>query len=345
MDLIGTGLQRFLSAANLPLFEPRFPWIGGDLQTLRNSFVHKPASLEPDERILAPIDVGAINIAANHPEEGVALNRALVLVHGLGGGEDSSYMVSAARSFLNSGYSVYRMSYRGVGPSAETSQGPYSAGLTSDLRAVLRRVGKHRPDSTIYLMGFSLGGQLSLRMLGEGDVPGSAPGKISGNAPGGVAACVTVSAPLDLATSQKKLERRRNHFYSRYVVDNMKNDLAGLSHPKVKVDPKMLTSVWAFDQHVIAPVFGFKSAADYYARVSCLPLLNRIDTPTLAVHAADDPWIPVEDYRRAVWPDNAPAGAVITPSGGHVGFHVSGDKKPWHEQAALAFFAHCAAGK
>ncbi len=333
MDLIGTGLRRFLSSTKLPPFKPRFPWIGGDLQTLRNSFVATPPSLAPCERILAPIDVGAINVAVNHPEDSAALNRALVLVHGLGGGEDSSYMVSAARTFLSYGYSVYRMSYRGVGPSAETSEAPYSAGLTSDLRAVLRRVGKHAPESTIYLMGFSLGGQLSLRMLGEGDVPE--------NAVGAVTACVTISAPLDLATSQKKLERRRNHFYSRYVVNNMKNDFAGLIHPRVKVAPEEMTSVWDFDQHIIAPAFGFRDAADYYARASCFPLVSRIDIPTLALHSADDPWIPVEDYRRAAWPENTPAGAAITPSGGHVGFHAIGSKRPWHEHAALEFFARC----
>jgi len=337
MDLIGTGLRRFLPPTILPPFKPKFPWIGGDLQTLRNSFINNRPPLAPCERILAPIDVGAISIAVNYPEEGAVYNRALVLVQGLGGGEDSSYMVSAARYFLSRGYSVYRMNYRGVGPSAETSEAPYSAGLTSDLRAVLRRVGKHAPDSTLYLMGFSLGGQLSLRMLGEGDVPE--------NEAGGVAACITVSAPLDLATSQKKLERRRNHLYSRYVVNNMKNDFAELDHPKVKVTPVEMTSVWDFDQHIIAPVFGFKNAADYYARASCFPLLSRIVTPTLAVHAADDPWIPVEDYRRASWPENAAGGAVITPSGGHVGFHASGSKRPWHELAAVEFFDRCTDNK
>lgn len=326
MDLIGAGLRRFLSSADLPAFACRFPWLGGDLQTLRNSFTGNPDVVTPDDRLLAPIDVGAINVAVNYPASGAAQNRALVLVHGLGGGEDSSYMLSAARAFLAQGYSVYRMNYRGVGPSAETSEGPYSAGLTSDLRAVLRRVGKHAPGSTMFLMGFSLGGQLSLRMLGEGDVPL------------GLAACVTVSAPLDLATSQQKLERRRNHFYSKYVVNNMKVDLAGVTHPKVTVDPRSLTSVWAFDQQIIAPVFGFKDAADYYERASCFPLLGRINTPTLAVHAADDPWIPVEDYRRASWPEVAPAGAVITPSGGHVGFHARGDSQPWHQRAAATFF-------
>ncbi len=326
MELIGAGLRRFLLSTDLPAFASRFPWLGGDLQTLRNSFAGTSGGVTPDDRLLAPIDVGAVNVAVNYPADGTAQNRALVLVHGLGGDEDSSYMLSAARSFLAQGYSVYRMNYRGVGPSSETSEGPYSAGLTSDLRAVLRRVSKHAPDSALFLMGFSLGGQLSLRMLGEGEVPSS------------LAACVTVSAPLDLATSQQKLERRRNHFYSRYVVNNMKGDLAGITHPKVTVDPQSLTSVWAFDQQIIAPVFGFKGAADYYERVSCFPLLNRINTPTLAVHAADDPWIPVEDYRRASWPEAVPAGAVIMPSGGHVGFHARGDSQPWHQRAATAFF-------
>lgn len=326
MDLIGTGLRRFLSSVDLPAFKSRFPWLGGDLQTLRNSFTGNAGKVMPDERLLAPIDVGAISVAVNCPANGSGQNRALVLVHGLGGGEDSSYMLCAARAFLAQGYSVYRMNYRGVGPSAETSEGPYSAGLTSDLRAVLRRVGKHAPGSALFLMGFSLGGQLSLRMLGEGDVPP------------GLAACVTVSAPLDLATSQQKLERRRNHFYSRYVVNNMRSDLAGVRHPKVTVDPRTLASVWAFDQQIIAPAFGFQDAADYYKRVSCFPLLGRINTPTLAVHAADDPWIPVEDYRRASWPEAAPAGAVITSSGGHVGFHARGHSQPWHQRVAARFF-------
>lgn len=327
MKIIGAGLQRAITPTDLPAFATRAPWFGGDLQTLRNSFVGKPDSLEPDERILAPIDVGAINVAVNRALPVQPAARALVLVHGLGGGEDSSYMLSAARFFMAQGYDIYRMSYRGVGPSAETSQGPYSAGLTSDLRSVLRWVNKYTSSAALYLMGFSLGGQLSLRMLGEGDVPE------------GLAACVTVSAPLDLATSQKKLERRRNHFYSRYVVNNMKADLAGLDHPNVSVDLEALGSVWDFDQQIIAPVFGFKDAPDYYARVSSLPLLAKITTPTIAIHAANDPWIPVEDYHRAVWPKDVPVGAVITPSGGHVGFHVRGGKHPWHEQAAYSFFS------
>lgn len=326
MELIGQGVRRFLAGQTLPAFKPRTPWVGGDLQTLRNSFIKPAQPLGADDRLSAPIDAGAISIAVNYPSGAVVCDRVLLLVHGLGGAEDSTYMVTAARHFLRLGYTVARMNYRGVGPSRDLSEPPYSAGLTSDLRAVLRWLHKKWPGSDLFLMGFSLGGQLSLRMLGEGDVPH------------GVKACVSVSAPLDLATSQKKLERRRNWAYSRYVVNNMRNDLKGLKHPKVLVDPTTLGSVIAFDEQVIAPVFGFRDAADYYARVSSFPLLGDITLPTLAVHAADDPWIPVEDYHRANWPVGAPAGALIAPSGGHVGFHSKGSKMPWHEKVAATFF-------
>lgn len=328
MELIGKGVRDFLADRPMSEFRARRPWYGGDLQTLRNSLIGAPEPLDAEERLLAAIDVGAINLAVNHPGGGRPTDKVLLLVHGLGGSETSSYMITAARHFMARGYTVVRMNYRGVGPSAETSEPPYSAGLTSDLRAVLRRLNKLWPGADVFLMGFSLGGQLSLRMLGEGDVPH------------GLKACVSVSAPLDLSTSQKKLERRRNWVYSRYVVGNMRNDLKGLVHPKVSVDPVRLTSVLAFDEKVIAPVFGFRDAQDYYARVSCLPLVGNISLPTLAIHAADDPWIPVQDYRNAAWPASAPAGALVSPSGGHVGFHSAGSSTPWHEQVATEFFEH-----
>ena len=325
MELIGQGIQNYLADHPVPDFSPRPPWFGGDLQTLRNSFTGAPAPLSADERLTAPIDVGAISVAVNFPDD-VEADRLLLLVHGLGGSEESNYMINAARHFMAKGYIVARMNYRGVGPSKELSEPPYSAGLTSDLRAVIRWLHKKWSGHDVFLMGFSLGGQLSLRMLGEGDVPH------------GLRACVSVSAPLDLATSQKKLERMRNWLYSRYVVNNMRADLKGLTHPKIKVRPETLTSVLAFDEQVIAPVFGFRDAADYYARVSCLPMLGDIKLPTLAIHAADDPWIPVEDYRRAEWPESQPVGALITPSGGHVGFHAKGSPTPWYEGTAKYFF-------
>ena len=99
MKRIGRGIKQHHSEDMFPVFKPRFPWLGGDLQTLRNSFYGGKKNISPDERLLAPIDVGAISIAVNYPSANAAINRNLVLVHGLGGDEDSSYMVSATRFF------------------------------------------------------------------------------------------------------------------------------------------------------------------------------------------------------------------------------------------------------
>jgi predicted alpha/beta-fold hydrolase len=323
--MLGEGMRNALRPDFFPPFKPRLPWIGGDLQTLRNSLMGVKPTLEPNERIIAPIDAGGLNIAVNHPQAGRG-EKALILVHGLGGNETSTYMVSSARYFLALGYRVFRVNCRGVGPSADSSEPPYSAGLTGDLRAVVRRVSQYCPDLPLLLMGYSLGGQLSLRMLGESDVPAA------------LRSCVTVSAPLNLAHAQHKLERLRNTVYVKYVVNNMRKDMAALQHPRIKVSPNKLNSIRDFDEHIIAPAFGFKGADDYYARVSCFDLLLHIDRPTLAIHAEDDPWIPAQDYRDAQWPTQVPAGALLVGSGGHVGFHSRGVDQPWYDSAAQLFF-------
>jgi len=337
LKLVGAGLQAYLKQENFnfPEFRQRPPWIGADLQTVRNSFAAPAALAAEYGRLSVPIggaDGSALSLAytpaaaspegANDSDSG----KALVLVHGLGGSEDSSYMKNAAAYFSRRGWQVYRMNYRGVGPSRATSKAPYSAGLTGDLRSVLRSVSAQKGIEDICVMGFSLGGQLILRTFGEGDVDTK------------VRAAVTVSAPLDLAASQRRLERRRNAPYVRYIVGNMKRDMAGICHKAITINIDKISSVLAFDDHVIAPYFGFANAQDYYRCVSCLPLIGKIGLPTLAIHSADDPWIPVADYHKADWPASMPVGAAILRRGGHVGFHSANAKAAWFEPVSESFF-------
>lgn len=330
MQLIGEGLKRFAAETQLefPPFRQRFPWLGADLQTVRNSFADLGEAPAKDGRLTVSIGGGgALSLAITKPtampdERGCAL----ILVHGLGGCEDSAYMHLTARYFAAKGWTVYRMNYRGVGPSRETSLPPYSAGLTGDMRAALKTVADLPGTEHVFAMGFSLGGQLLMRTLGEGDVVEK------------LRAVVSVSAPLDLAASQRKLERPRNAAYVRYVVGNMRNDLEGVAHPSFTRDVGRIRSVLEFDEHIIAPYFGFENAADYYRCVSCKALLSKVAVPLLAIHAADDPWIPVEDYHSAQWPDREPAGALVLPHGGHVGFHGAGEKTAWYKRVAQLFF-------
>jgi len=326
MEIVGKGLSDFLQPrkASFPVFRQRFPWHGADLQTVRNSLRPRPQAPDVHSRLKVPISGGqALSVAVTNPAG--KSSRAIVLIHGLGGAEDSAYMEATTHFYTANGWRVYRMNYRGVGPSAETSTAPYSAGLTGDLRAVLNHVAdlEERP---FFAMGFSLGGQLLMRTLGEGDVIPA------------LAAGFSVSAPLDLSASQRRLERGRNAPYIRYLVGNMKRDMRGVDHPSITADIDAIKSVLEFDEEVIARFFGFDDAQDYYRCVSCLHLLNKIQVPLAALHSADDPWIPVADYKRAKWPEAVPAGALILPRGGHVGFHGQGSSVPWFCTASHSFF-------
>ncbi len=330
MQIVGAGLQAFLKEQGgdlLPPFKQRFPWLGADLQTVRNSFSRNKPVVEMHNRLYAPLESGeAISVAVTEPQI-PSVQKSLVLIHGLGGNEDSHYMKETALAFSQLGWHVFRMNARGVGPSRETSKPPYSAGLTKDLRAVLSAVHKHHPENKVYAMGFSLGGQLLLRTLGEGALPVD------------LIAGVSVSAPLDLSASQQKLERRRNGVYVDYLVKNMRADLEGTKSPTHDIALEDIKTIRGFDEYIIGPYFGFEGADDYYSGISCKSVIADIKQPVLAIHSADDPWIPVEDYRDANWPSDVAAGAAVLPKGGHVGFHCKYADTPWYIGAAQQFFA------
>lgn len=330
MDILGAGLRGFLekNPGTVKPFRQRFPWIGPDLQTLKNSFSNQPAALPIHKRLLAPIvpEGQSLSVSATYPAADDDCGRALLLIHGLGGDENSHYIMAAVQYFLDKGWSVYRMNYRGVGPSKETSVAPYSAGLSDDLRSVLNVVAGDAEGKQLFAVGFSLGGQLLMRTLGEGNVTTA------------LCAAATVSAPLNLSNTLKKLQRPRNGIYVRYLVQNMMRDLSDVGQHRFGVDCSKLTSVWAFDEYIIAPAFGFRDAEDYYENVSCSPVLNDISIPLLAIHSKDDPWIPWEDYIQADWPDNKNAGAILLNGGGHVGFHCANSRGVWTHGNILNFF-------
>ena len=329
MEVIGNGLQALLQEkGNLPSYKPRFPWRGGDLQTLRNIFVPPPFNgsfLPKTKRLLVELDdnAGKINVAVDYP---VCPSNSVgvLLIHGLSGDENSSYMHLTTSVLLEHGYTVYRFNYRGIGPSRKTSKAPYSGGLTGDARAAIRTITQYHEK--IHIMGFSLGGQMLIRMLGEGDVPA------------GVGASVSVSAPIDMSICCHQVERTRNKPYLRYLVNGMRADMKGLTHPAMIDDPQSYRSVREFDEKLIAPVFGYRDSEDYYAKVSAKYLVHQIKHPLLALHAANDPWIPADCYRKALWPKDILAGAVIVGDAGHLGFHGIEHKMPWYIYAAIDFF-------
>ena len=311
----------------LPVFAPRLPWLGADLQTLRN-VLRGPAqpagaAREARHRVSLP-DGDALLIRVEHPAE---VRRAPVaLLHGLGGCEDSAYMHTSAAHFLARGHPVVRVNLRGAGPSAESCRLLYHAGRSEDVRAVVTALRSIFGVDEVLLVGFSLGGNVLLKLLGEGVE--------------GVAAAASVSAPIDLAAASARIRAPRNRLYERYLLRRIQADALSGSAPLADDERRAVeraTSVLEFDERFVAPRNGWRDAAEYYAVNSSQAFLPGIAVPTLLVHALDDPWIPAEPYARVDWSANPALTPALVSGGGHVGFHARGSRVPWHDRAIVTF--------
>jgi predicted alpha/beta-fold hydrolase len=306
----------------LPAFAPRWPWIGGDLQTIRNWLVKPKPPLEawPVERLDFDMADGTgdkLHGLLQRPAE--KRSRPLVvLVHGLTGSSASTYMRASTFHLLRAGYAVLRLNLRGAGPGRGMTREFYHAGRTADLDLVLRGLASDLTRDGIVAVGYSLGGNLVLKYLAE---QGSGAPLLAG---------VSISAPIDLHAAQRRIAAARNRLYHRQLLGWMKRDRSADLVGDIR-------TILDFDNRVVAPNNGFKDAIDYYRRCSAAPMLGTIRRPTLIIHAADDPWIPISAYRAIGWSANPFLAPHLIRSGGHVGFHARGLTIPWHDSALLEF--------
>ncbi len=250
-----------------------------------------------------------------------------VLIHGLTGCETGTNMFVAARHLNGLGFPVLRINLRGSDPSAATTEEHYHAGRSEDLRDALSALAPEVTAQGLLLMGFSLGGNMILKFLAEAkrDLP--------------VRAAVTVSTPIDLAESVRKLMRRRNAVYQGWLLKRIKAQWAMTPLEDAQAQAlKEARSIHAFDDSVVARFNGFEGACDYYARNGALEFLLDIPVPTLLIHARNDPWIGYEPYDNFDWRANPNLGLLMPNGGGHVGFHGSDDLTPWHCLCAGRFF-------
>lgn len=308
---------------DLPPFRPLWPWIGGDLQTLRNRLRPPPVSLAayPAERLAIETGDGTgdrLEGLLQRPK--TAENRPLVvLVHGLTGSRDSLYIQVSSMHLLAAGFPVLRVDLRGAGAPETPPKTFYHGGKTGDLTAIHRAMATVFPAKKTVFVGFSLGGNVVLKHFSEQ------------NADDRLLAAVSISAPIDLKAAQLRLSAPRNRIYHRHLLADMKRERGGGAAAGI-------ATILDFDNRIVAPANGFRDAEDYYRQSSAAPRLGAIRHPALLIHAADDPWIPIDSYRR-IDLRNPALTLLLTPSGGHVGFHARGLDMPWHDLAMLRFLS------
>lgn len=318
-------------------FRQRFPWIGGDLQTIRDFLVRPdepvPAATSETLSFKMPDGTGDTLIGVlDRPTTPVRGRPLAILVHGLTGSAESIYVRRSARTFLQAGFSTLRLNLRGAGASRPLCRQQYHSGRSEDLAAVIDRLlGLDEeamvPDG-VALVGWSLGANMLLKGAAEFGVAK------------GVRGAVAISVPIDLMGTARHFTIARNTAYHRHLLAAMRAEVASVPGGLTTVERDRLAtarSVIAFDDAFTAPRNGFSDAADYYARNSANVFLERIAIPTRVIHALDDPWIPTAGYLTVDWERCPAVQASLVRHGGHVGFH--GPDGVWSDAEAARFLA------
>jgi len=321
---------------SFPPFRPRFPWIGGDLQTLRNYLNPGGWDLSawPSERLLFETDDGS-----GDRLQGVLHRNGdgplVVLLHGLTGCEESFYVLETARFLLSQKISVLRLNLRGAGPSRQTCRGHYCAGSSDDLANVLGQLPPDLAGRGLVLIGYSLGGNIVLKYLAE---------KTRAEKPVAVEplCAIAVSAPIDLAAASRRMMAARNRLYHGWLLKRMAEEAAAGRAVLTDTEQSAIAgarTVYAFDDVFVAPRNGFADADDYYRKCSAAGMLADIATPALLIHARNDPWIPPDAFENLPLARLAKISLALADSGGHVGFHGHAGRTPWHNQCAYTYLS------
>jgi len=256
----------------------------------------------------------------------------IVLLHGLEGSSRSKYAAALLERIERIGWGGVLMQFRGCSGEPNRLDRSYHSGDTGDLRFVIAMLKRRFPLRRILAVGYSLGGNVLLKHLGETAEDGT------------IFAAAAVSVPYELAAGANRLNRGTSRLYQRHLIRSMQKKARNkfsLRQPPIDLSGlDSWTDFWSFDDNVTAPLHGFRDAEEYYRESSCRQYLGAIRTPTLLLHAEDDPFL-----LRSAIPNREELSAStileLTRRGGHVGF-VGGRNplKPqyWIDDRLMAWF-------
>jgi predicted alpha/beta-fold hydrolase len=298
---------------------------GPHLQTIVPTFYPIFGGEPPSEVLDVPVAPGT---SVRTLVSGGGARGTIVLVHGLGGSASGVYMIRTARAALARGWSVVRMNLRNCGGTERLASTLYNAGQSDDLASVLEAIGAAGLPRPHAVIGFSLGGNLTLRYAGRagGDALADA--------------FVGVNPPVDLTRCIEALERPGNRPYHLYFRAKLVAQIRAIRRvrdvPGPEASLKAIRGVRAFDDLFTAPDAGLPDAAAYYRHASAGPTLERIRRPALILSASDDPFVPVSMFPP--WEGVSPHLRFLHPdSGGHCGYWAASTPRYWAAEAALGF--------
>ena len=332
-------------------FKECFPWIGGDLQTIRDTFCINFKSSKNIEKVLIPINginstqfkgeflLGYLDL----PEKNIMPKGLILLTHGLGGSTRRYGLRRLANKFLKDGFATFRLNLRGAGAGRYLCSSNYSARCSQDIISAVNflknnyysKLCNNEKFLPFFAVGLSLGGTILLNA--SFDYKGE--DKLFDGI-----ACV--STPIDLLSSSECIEKSRNYFYQKWLINRLKkqvliSDINSYSEKYSQLRKKInsIKTIKEFDECLTAPNWGYSSVEDYYLKAS--PIYNiknnesKLPT-TLLIHAKDDPWVPYMptfNLKDSLNKLNDNIKIIITEKGGHNGYHSP--KGCWSDKFVL----------
>jgi predicted alpha/beta-fold hydrolase len=256
-------------------------------------------------------------------------DKLVILSHGLEGNSQRAYIKGMAKVFFADGYDVLAWNYRGCSEEMNRQLRFYHSGATDDLNVVIDHAIDNKKYTSVFLVGFSLGGNITLKFLGEKEPRTE------------IKKAVAISVPMDLKTSCEKISRPSNWIYSYRFLKSLKakvmqkaSRMPGLDVSKID----RVKTLMQFDDRYTAPLHGFDSAVDYYTRCSSIHFLKNIKTPALIINTLNDPFLSKECFPSEALKDHSYVTLEILLRGGHVGFtQFNKNGLYWSEQRALDF--------
>ena len=315
-------------------FKPSWWAINRHVQTIYPRFFQKRVKVDIRRERFSLPDGDFVNLA--WVGDAKTARGLVVLFHGLEGSIKSHYANDMAANLQHQGYLVVLMHFRGCGGEQNLLPRAYHSGETEDAWYFLNWLEQRYPDLSKVAMGFSLGANMLLKLLGE------RPQQTV------LRAAIAISPPFRLEQCALSINHGFSRFYQSYLLKSMVNgllkkmqsiDYAGL----LKINGagvKALKNFREFDEHVTATLHGFNGADDYYQKSSAVHFMHKIQTPTLILHAKDDPFM-----NEQVLPDEEDLSNQVrlelSDKGGHVGFMHGSPWRPviWTHQRVNSFFA------
>jgi len=314
-------------------FVPRRYLRNRHVMTLVGNFLPRKNSLPAPEECLFRVDDNAEVLCHCHWQDDAGRRATVIIVHGLEGSSSSQYVIGTSSKAWDAGMNVVRMNMRNCGGTEQRTPTLYHSGLSSDVEAVLRAVVEKRKVTRVGLVGYSMGGNLVLKLAGD----------LGSGAPAELKAVAAVSPAADLAASADAMHDWDNRMYEwKFLWSLMRRfkKKRGMFPEVYKNVARWPGSIREFDDVITARYCGFTGADDYYSRAAAARVVERIAVPTLVIHAADDPFIRLLPETRKKIESNAKITLIETTHGGHCAFlsQPNGYDGRWAERSIIRYF-------